>query len=198
MSKRAPCPSKEEKPELPCPVSRSAAVARCVGGGSPGGAAPVPVCPSPGCSSSPHTPRHDEAGLIHSSHRRVLFFDISCSAFLPVSLSAWGGTAGGPQPTGTLFTVVEGKGVVMPLLTGPQLRRCSRALVANGLAFPRVPSRGAKCGGWGGGEHCLAILGVPSSPASPHQHLCDVFSFVPVPESSTRQGLPAPSPALCG
>lgn len=168
------------------------------GGGSPGGAAPVSVCPSPGCSSSPHTPRHDEAGLIHSSHRRVLFFDISCSAFparVPLSV---GGHSQGTAAHRHSFHRGGGEGGGYASAYGSSTASmqpsagCKRSCLPS-RTFQRGKMRGV---GWGGTLPCNTRCA--QQPGRPSPDLCDVFSFVPVPESSTRQGLPAPSPAFCG
>lgn len=45
MSKCVSCPSKEEKPTLPCPTSCALLLSNFMGGGN----TPVPVCQSPGC-----------------------------------------------------------------------------------------------------------------------------------------------------
>lgn len=150
----------------------------------------LPLCAKVlGSSSSPDRPRNDKWGLIRSSHRRVIYFEISCrkSALLslPVSVRAWWGTAGVPQPTGTVLTLAYGDVRFTAILTGPQLRQSSRALVANGLASPRVLSRGTKTGG----NVALQCLDHPAAGPIAHRRLSRDFSFVLVPERSARQGL---------
>ena len=95
MSKRVPCPSKEEKPELPCPASHSALPSHFARGGCTPRALAEGLLLSLsakvlGASSSPYRPGNDKWALICSSHHHVLYFEISCqkSAVLspPVSL----------------------------------------------------------------------------------------------------------------
>ena len=83
----------------------------------------------------------------------------------------------------------------MALLTGPQLPRHSWALVANGLASPHVPSRGAKRGGgtlprgawcaWQPGPSLTSIFLVTSA-----LRLC--------PSTALGRVQTAPSPKPCG
>lgn len=196
MSKCVPCPSKEEKPELPCPAPHPAQHCRRTSRGE--GCTPralaegllLSLCAKVlGASPSPYRPRNDKWGPIRSSHRRVLSFEISCqkSALLslPLSLWSWWGTAGVPQPTGTVFTLVYREVLFIAILTGPQLRQRSRVLAANGLASPRAPSRGANRGR----NVALQYLARPAAGSIAHQHLSNDSSFVLVPERGTRQGL---------
>lgn len=115
-----------------------------------------------GASSSPYRPRTYKWGLIHSSHCRVLYFELSCqkSALLsrPVPLWVTWGTGREPQPTGIVCTFVCGDVLFMAMPTGPQLPRHCQALTENSLVCPLIPSGGTKRG-----KQCLAVLSVPSS-----------------------------------
>lgn len=126
MSKCVSCPSKEEKPTLPCPASRTVLLSHFMWGGE---GMLLSLCAKVrGASSSPYRPRNYKWGLIHSSHCCVLYFELSCqkspllSQPVPLRVTCGtSGTGGELQPTGIICTFVCGDELFRAMPAGPQL-----------------------------------------------------------------------------
>lgn len=142
--------------------------------------------------TSPYRPRNDKRGLICSSHRCVLYFEISCqkAALLspPMSLWAWCGRAGTAAHWHWLYLDVQGDDFY-----GYSYRSSTASAQPSvSCKWPCFPFHTFKRGKIGvGGEHCFAQSSCACQLGPSLTIICWMLT------TAFSRVCTAPSPVLC-